>query len=103
MQEIECKYANDLGITVYVGGCGENGRWFRRKAHAHNFKKHDSFGSICFLSAKRLYSQDGSPSNTLKHEVAHLLAPTGHSEKWAATLRALGGTVPTSYYTHLKK
>ncbi len=104
MKETQCQFLNDYGVTLYVGGCGESGRWFRRQAHAHNSKKDDMYGSVCFLSARRLYNLDGSPSNTLKHELAHILSPNrGHSESWAATLRALGGKVATSYYTHLKK
>lgn len=103
MQETKCDYLNSHGATLYIGGCGDGGRWFRRKAHAHNDTKDKLFGSICFLSAKRLYNPDGSPSNTLKHELAHLLNPNrGHDQKWAATLRAWGGQVPTSYYSHLK-
>lgn len=107
MKETECKYLNDYGITLYVGGCGERGQWFRRQAHAHNHPKDKMFGSICFLSARRLYNPDGSPSNTLKHELAHIIvSKVGHNEKWAATLRALGGKVSgksnTRAYAHLK-
>lgn len=104
VKETKCDYVNNYGVTLYVGGCGQEGRWFRRKAHAHNDSKSPDVGTICFLSAKRLYNADGSPSNTLKHELAHILALNhGHDELWAAVLRDLGGRVDMSYYKHLKK
>lgn len=103
MKPTTCEYLNNYGITLYVGGCGETGKWFRRKAHAHNDSKYPQFGQICVLSERRLYNPDGSPSNLLKHELAHMLNPNkGHDQRWAAILRALGGSVATSYYKHLK-
>lgn len=103
MNPTPCDYLNNYGITLYVGGCADGGRWFRRQAHAHNDSKGEHFGSICFLSAKRLYNADGSPSNTLKHELAHMLAVNhGHDQLWAAVLRSLGGRVSLQHYRHLK-
>lgn len=103
MIETKCDYLNDYGVTLYVGGCGDSGRWFRRKAHAHNDRKSELLGSICVLSERRLYNPDGTPSRLLKHELAHILAVNhGHDELWAAIFRSLGGKVNKQYYRHLK-
>ena len=103
MPQVKCDYLNDYGVTLYVGGCGESGRWFRRKAHAHNDRKSPLLGTICVLSERRLYNPDGSPSNLLKHELAHILCVNhGHDQLWADVLRSLGGKIDRSYYSHVK-
>ena len=50
-------------------------------AHAHNMTKDPSFGWICSLSAKRLYTATARPSRFLYHEYAHILTPNhGHDD-----------------------
>lgn len=76
---------------VFTGGCvlrGDGSR-FRAKAHAHEsggFLKGQ--GWICFLSAKRLAAQE-----IVLHELAHILAPGGHHDKWRAKVLEIGGTL----------
>lgn len=70
---------------VFVGGCykrGEGSR-FRAKAHTH-YKE----GRICILSPARL-----AEKMLLLHELAHVLAPGGHDDKWRAKLLEIGGTL----------
>lgn len=72
-------------IIVFVGGCrrrGEGSR-FRAKAHAHNDER-----VICYLSSKWLHSKE-----LALHELAHILAGTGHTDKWRAKVIELGGTL----------
>jgi hypothetical protein len=79
-------------VPVFVGGCVErgDGSMFRRKAHAHNQKKDPNFGTICVLSAKRLYTPSGNVSNLMWHEVAHILTPNhGHDDKFRAKLKEI--------------
>lgn len=74
---------------IFVGGCvtrGDGSR-FRAKAHTHYPKSHNG-GWICFLSAKRL----NDPMLVL-HEIAHLIEPNGHHDKWRETLIQIGGTL----------
>ncbi len=73
---------------VFVGGCVERGvgSRFRRKAHAHFQGPHK--GWICFLSARRLTER-----MLVLHELAHLLSPGGHDDRWREALLALGGTL----------
>lgn len=93
---------------VFVNGCvlrGEGSR-FRAKAHAHErvggFP--DVSGWLCFLSAKRLKDQA-----LVLHELAHLLAPGGHNDRWRAKVLELGGTLDEvpgllkSYHKKIKK
>jgi hypothetical protein len=78
---------------VFVGGCIERGvgSRFRRKAHAHNHHGDRYFGWVCVLSAKRLFTASGGPSQLMLHEVAHLLVPDqGHTDRWRAQARAIG-------------
>lgn len=77
---------------LFVGGCvarGEGSR-FRSLAHAHCGEADPHRGWICILSAKRVPDQ-----TLLLHELAHLIAGGGHTDKWRRTLLELGGTVDT--------
>ena len=79
---------------VFVGGCVERGEGssFRARAHAHMRKGGRNLGWICVRSLKRVYKTDGkSPSNTMLHELAHILTGEGHTDKFRAKLRELGG------------
>ena len=93
--------------TIFIGGCIERGvgSSFRASAHAHNNKKSDRFGCLCFRSIKKLGEYDvvenldgttdiiiTKPGQLLMHEYAHLLAPNqGHNKTWLNRLRELGG------------
>jgi hypothetical protein len=106
---------NESGITAYpqfdqypefrglfVGGCVERGvgSRFRHQAHAH--WSGDHAGWICVLSWRRLYTAQGTPSQLMLHEVAHLLAPGGHHDKWRAQARELGYRLPARYQKKVK-
>jgi hypothetical protein len=89
---------------VFVGGCitrGE-GSSFRAKAHAHINKNFPNPGWICVRSSKRLYSASGKPSNTMIHELAHILTMQGHTQKWADLARTLGCRIPKNRYRYVK-
>lgn len=79
-----------FNCKVFIGGCIERGvgSSFRRKAHAHNYKRDPNFGTLCFRSIKRIgeyhtiANDDNTlivvvdkPSRLLLHEYAHILAP----------------------------
>ena len=83
---------------TFVGGCIERGEGssFRRKAHAHCFKKKgvykasymvDAFGWICVRSPKRLYNGAGGASLLMWHEMAHIVTHDGHGRKFYMWLR----------------
>ena len=85
MPEIIHPILTPHGVTVFVGGCrrrGEGSR-FRAKAHAHNDER-----VICYLSAKWLDYRE-----LALHELAHVLAGNGHTDKWRAKVIELGGTI----------
>lgn len=76
---------------VFLGGCVErgDGSSFRARAHAHingTLK-----GWICVRGRKRLMTPKGKPSNDMWHELAHLISGQGHTDKFRAVLRSLGG------------
>lgn len=92
---------------ISIGTCIETGRRFRRQAHAHNFTRSPHFGWICVLSPKRLGTyeeRDGvlviiSPSRTMKHERAHLIAKnSGHGEKFIKALELVGNHAEARKY-----
>ena len=73
---------------IFVGGCvarGEGSR-FRHKAHAHTSGPHK--GWLCVLAARRLQQEE-----LMLHEVAHLIAGCGHTDKWRRVLLEIGGTL----------
>ena len=78
----------DEVLGVYIGGCVERGEGsrFRAKAHAHS--SGDYKGWLCFLASRRLADRA-----LVLHELAHLLAGKGHTEKWRTVLLSLGGTL----------
>lgn len=105
----------DPRIKIFIGGCIERGigSSFRHTAHAHNSTHYGKlkvidpdFGTICFRSIKRIgrYKtieyEDGSitikiikPSQTLLHEIAHILTPNhGHDKKWLEEYIKLGAS-----------
>lgn len=95
-------------INIFIGGCFEKGvgHTFYAQAHAHNYTKDKLFGCICFLSIKRIgrynivQNDNGycdiiitKPSQTLLHEIAHILTPNhGHDKKWLDKYIELGAT-----------
>lgn len=76
---------------VFLGGCIErgDGSSFRARAHAHIVG--DRQGWICVRGRKRLMTKTGKPSNTMLHELAHLISLQGHTDKFREVLRSLGG------------
>jgi len=84
---------------AFVGGCvtrGEGSR-FRHIAHAHCNCHDPSCGWICFLSMKRVFNPKGEPSRTSWHELAHLIAKDGHTDKWRKVMKELGQPIPKRY------
>lgn len=79
-------------VGVFVGGCVERGvgSSFRARAHAHTNGKHQ--GWICIRGWRRLYQR-----GLMLHELAHILTRQGHTDKWRACLRELGGRVDAHY------
>lgn len=80
---------------VFLGGCVErgDGSSFRARAHAHISGPKVSQiydGWICVRSRRRLMN-GGRPSNLMLHELAHLISRQGHTDKFRAVLRSLGG------------
>lgn len=59
-------------------------------------------GWICVRSAKRLYNANGQPSNTMRHELAHILTEQGHTQTWANMARSLGCRIPKNRYRSVK-
>jgi hypothetical protein len=90
-----------LPVTgIFVGGCIDGRKSFRRRAHAHNEKGSQYPGWICVRSEKRLYTSSGTLSRTMWHELAHILTPGhGHDDAWRAMMRKLGQPIPK----HLQK
>ena len=95
---------------IFLGGCVCRGvgSSFRAQAHAHNSRKDEFFGWVCFRSIKRLGEvvlvecDDGTteiqivkPGKVLIHEWAHLLVPDeGHTDRWRAKMKELGQRIP---------
>lgn len=84
-------------IGLFVGGCVERGDGSRFRVRAHAHWGDDHTGWICVLSPRRLYTESGKPSQVMLHELAHLLEPGGHHDKWRAAARALGYRLPAHY------
>lgn len=92
---------------IFIGGCVErgDGSSFRASAHAHTAEG-EWQGWICVRSKKpdalRLY--DGSPTNLMKHEYAHILTGDGHTDRFWRMLAALGGYMERkSYFGHKRE
>lgn len=85
--------------ALFVGGCVERGvgSSFRASAHAHNDPVDEFRGWICIRSEHRLYTASGTPSQLMLHELAHLIAPRTHHDRWRATARELGYRLPAQY------
>lgn len=86
---------------VFVQGCVArgDGSSFRRMAHAHTGGEHS--GWICVRSPRRL-----TQKRLMIHELAHILTGAGHTDKWRAKVRELGGTIEyweTKEYFQLKR
>jgi hypothetical protein len=83
---------------VFVGGCIEHGegKWRDPANAAHSHLERGMVrGWICLSSDRFLLMVDGSgrPNPVLTHEAGHVITEQGHTQKWAATVRALGGVV----------
>jgi hypothetical protein len=98
---------------VFVHGCVVRGAGssFRASAHAHNDSKDEAFGWICIRSSLKVgrfvIETDGNgfdgkvlePSETLLHEIAHILSPDhGHDDAWRAKMAELGQKVEGTKY-----
>lgn len=109
MAYVEYSHPAFAGIKVFVGGCvcrGDGSR-FRRKAHAHNDnRQHDpdsAYGTICVLSAKRLWTRPDIPTRLMWHELAHILTPNhGHDDAWRAKMKELHQPIPARYQRRAK-
>lgn len=91
---------------IFIGGCVARGEGssFRASGHAHTTGPHINW--ICIRSKKPevLRLPDGTPTNLLKHEYAHILTLEGHTAKFWETLASIGGYMERdSYYGHEKK
>jgi hypothetical protein len=75
-------------VGVFVGGCCLRGPGssFRAKAHAHTHGPVK--GWLCLRGPKNL-----ADTGLLLHELAHVVAGTGHTNAWRAVLLQLGGTL----------
>lgn len=73
---------------LFVGGCVDRGvgSSFRATAHAHT--SGSNVGWICVRGWRRIYQK-----LIMLHELAHIITGHGHTDKWRACLRALGGKV----------
>lgn len=102
----EITYSRYPKARIYLGGCVErgDGSSFRHHAHAHTDRKSKYHGWICFRSFKPsdVFMYDGSPSDTLKHEYAHILTGQGHTRVWAQQFKDLGGNVRNLWYPKRK-
>lgn len=74
---------------VFIGGCIDRGigSSFRALAHAHKPTSTHA-GWICLRASRRLYNKD-----LVLHELAHILQPGGHTDKWRNKLIEIGGKV----------
>ena len=93
---------------VFIGGCVKRGEGssFRASAHAHIADKDEHKGTICVRSKNpdALRLTDGTPTNLMKHEYAHILVSEGHTKKYWTMLSQLGGYMEReSYFGHKKK
>lgn len=72
---------------VYVEGCVTRGKGssFRASAHAHTEGRYADY--LCFRG------QNLHKPMLVLHELAHLLQPGGHTDKWRAKLLEIGGTL----------
>ena len=80
---------------LFVGGCvDERGSWSiweDARSHAHNHQKSEWFGWVCIVSPAHVLTPSGQMTNTLAHELAHLLAPNDlHSRRWKRAVTELG-------------
>lgn len=92
---------------VFIGGCVKRGEGssFRASAHAHTSSSQYQ-GWICVRSKKpeTLRLPDGTPSNLMKHEYAHILTLEGHTRRFWETLAKIGGFMEReSYFGHKKE
>jgi len=104
MPEIDFPEFDQYGARVFVGGCvvRGDGSSFRAVAHSHNIlgkrKTHKWFGWICVRSRKRLRNENGEPSLTMWHELAHILTPNHwHDDVWRKKLIELGQPIEKRY------
>ena len=80
---------------LFVGGCIDERSswtvWEGARSHAHNHKKNDFFGWICILNPKDVLTSGGKMTNTLAHEIAHLMVPNqNHTRAWKRAVGELG-------------
>jgi hypothetical protein len=95
--------ASELGLDdpdgviwgVFVGGCIDerNGwrEWTVNQSHAHSHSKDAWFGWICIENPKHVLTPQGKITNTLAHEIAHMMVPNqGHTPKWKREIIKMG-------------
>lgn len=89
---------------VFIGGCVErgDGSRFRALAHAHVTKDDVNYHWICVLSKKRPLIEKGKLSQTMLHEIAHILTDSGHTDKWRKQAVAIGYELPLHYEKRVK-
>lgn len=90
---------------LFVGGCVRRGvgSRFRARAHAH-IGAHDPYkGWICVPSPKRLYTTSGNTSQLMRHELAHLISGSGHTEAWRCAAQIVGYRIPARYQKQVRR
>jgi hypothetical protein len=75
---------------VYIGGCIERGPGLGPRAKIHSHCVRGTYrGWICMHKLDRLYDE-----MLCLHELAHLIVDEpGHSARWRACVRRIGGTL----------
>jgi len=85
----ECLLGYERLKGIFVGGCVDGKKSFRRVAHAHTAKS-DHAGWICVRKAARVGDR-----RLMLHELAHILTDEGHTDAFYAKVAELnGGTLP---------
>ena len=95
--------ANSSVSGLSVGKCAAGDDWpkrdvagYRTTAHAHLHGKHR--GWICIRRPSDILRKGTRHvSADVLHELAHLIADSGHTDKWRAVMTELGQPIPKGY------